>query len=66
MLLAGGYGVLQNGNSGLVVAVGSYFYARYWKLEKEIEKHRTVVTVESPQISGKWTYEYDWQQAALR
>lgn len=55
VLLAGGYGVLQHANCGLVLALSSYFYAFY----AVAESHSAVVRVISPQIDSVWTYKVD-------
>lgn len=67
VLLAGGYGVLEKNNCGLVLAVGCYFYAYYSELQPEETQNQssTVITVESRQIEGKWSYRYDWEAAKL-
>lgn len=58
VLLAGGYGVLEEGNFGLSLAINKHFYSL---TSLELGPSRgdpIVVEVSSPQIQGRWVYKY--------
>ena len=56
VLMAGGYGVLEEQNVGLSLAVDRYFYSVSTRVDSEKEEEMIEVAVSSPQIGQKWTY----------
>jgi phosphomevalonate kinase len=57
VLVAGGYGVLEEENVGLSLAVDNYFFAVSERTEGEGED--IVVKVDSPQVGQTWEYRYN-------
>lgn len=56
ILLAGGYGVLEEGNFGLSLAINKHFYSKTSVEVGPSIADPVVVEVISPQIKGHWTY----------
>lgn len=59
VLMAGGYGVLEEQNVGLSLAVDRYFYSVSSRVDSEKEEEMIEVDVSSPQIGQKWAYRFN-------
>lgn len=59
VLMAGGYGVLEEDNVGLSLAVDRYFYSVSRRVDSEKEEEIIEVGVGSPQIGQKWAYRFN-------
>jgi phosphomevalonate kinase len=59
VLLAGGYGVLEEGNFGLSLAINKHFFSRTCLHQSASQENVILVEVKSPQIRGHWIYHYD-------
>lgn len=59
VLVAGGYGVLEEQNLGLSLAVDRYFYSVSRRVDSEKEEEIIEVDVGSPQIGQKWAFRFN-------
>lgn len=59
VLMAGGYGVLEEDNVGLSLAVDRYFYSVSRRVDSEKKEEIIEVSVGSPQIGQKWAYRFN-------
>ena len=65
VLMAGGYGVLEEHNVGLSLAVDRYFYSVSRRMDSEKEEEIIEVDVRSPQIGQKWAYRFNSVQDCI-
>jgi phosphomevalonate kinase len=60
VMIAGGYGVLEEGNYALTLALDRHFYSVTTASQGSVDpKEGIEVTVSSPQIGAKWLYRYN-------
>lgn len=65
VLLAGGYGVLEEGNFGLSLAINKHFYSRTCLQQSASQADIIVIEVKSPQIKGHWIYHYNFDRQSI-
>ena len=64
--MAGGYGVLEEGNQGISLAVDKYFYSISTLEEGDKSINSYNVEVKSPQIDSSWHYIYNLNEKTIQ